>query len=112
MAQVKIVLKLPGELAHAREIDNSLHALTALVGGYLELILFPVIVGDRMYSLDFWCNDAGRRLQLAPNVALAGVGTILGPVFVSQREEGEIASLSQDEAEIVISCLNRSARSL
>lgn len=70
---MKVVRKRPGCSFEEIEIPNTLKALQAEVGGYIETVALDaksVII----------CNEEGRLIGLEPNITINGVsfvGTIL-----------------------------------
>lgn len=81
MKQIRIMRKKPGEAPEFITIDNTLEALQAEVGGYIE----PVTVAENLVII---CDEEGRLKEKPHNCRLFGsldlVGTIL---FVGRRGE-------------------------
>jgi hypothetical protein len=79
------------------EIEDSLEAMQAIVGGYLETIrLGP--------GLSLICNEDGKRLELPPNCALRTAGggfteMLRGDFFIS-RYDSAGANVSLTETDI------------
>ena len=58
MNRIRVVVKQPGEPAEVREIENTLEAFQAIVGGRLE----AVYLGD---SLHMYIDDEGNEIDLS-----------------------------------------------
>lgn len=101
--RIRVVVKAPGAKPETREVDNTLPALQALVGGYLELVRLN---GEGL-ALDLYCNEEGRGLELDPNLHVRGYGVILGTVVVtrSDEESGDWIGLTEDDARAVSDAL-------
>lgn len=70
---MKAIRKKPGQAPEACEVENSLEALQAEVGGYIESFQFA----DECTLL---INEEGKNLGLTPNLFVLGeplVGTVL-----------------------------------
>lgn len=70
---MKAIRKRPGEAPEIIEVDNTLAALQAEVGGYIETV---TIASDAVII----CNEEGRILGLPDNCRVCGVdfvGTVL-----------------------------------
>ena len=72
--RIRVIVKNPGEAPEEREVPNTLAALQALVGGYIE----PVPLARDAVSL---VNEAGKLRGLAPNVMYMG-DVLVGPVVI------------------------------
>ena len=70
---MKAIRKKPGCAPEIIEVENTLKALQAEVGGYIEVITLP-------YGAAIICNEEGRILGLPDNCRVRGVdfvGTVL-----------------------------------
>lgn len=86
---MKVVIKEPGSLGYEKDIPNTLEALQAEVGGYIEVVR----VNSRLVAI---VNEEGRMLGLRPNV-LDLCGTI---VFCSEDGE-EFADIDPTSSEML-----------
>lgn len=66
---MKVIIKKPGCIGQAKDIPNTLEALQAEVGGYIE----TVTINSRLVAI---VHEEGRLIGLDPNV-LGLVGTIV-----------------------------------
>ncbi len=71
---MKIVKKEPGKGYYAKDIPNTLEAMQAEVGGYIETVTV-----DRTCCIV--CNEEGRIKGLPYNTKLGGID-LFGPVFI------------------------------
>lgn len=62
---MKAVRKRPGEAPEICEVENTLEALQAEVGGYIESFRIAA-------DVTILCNEEGKMLPLTPNIAFAG----------------------------------------
>ena len=83
---IRVVVASPGKRARTERIPNTLAALQALVGGYLEAVHGPE--GLRSKGFTIYCNDDGKRLGLVRNVPLQYDDFIAGTVVVSMADAG------------------------
>lgn len=85
---IRVIVKEPTKEPEVREVRNSLPALQAIVGGYIEAINLDG-------TLLLLCNEEGALSPLPPNILLAAYGTIRGNVIVTKaNREGDFVSLS------------------
>ena len=70
---MKIVKKEPGKGYYAKEIENTLEAMQAEVGGYIETVRFTS-------DCCIICNEEGRLKGLPYNDHILGVDFV-GPIF-------------------------------
>ena len=71
---MKILKKEPGKGYYAKEIPNTLEAMQAEVGGYIETVTV-----DRTCCIV--CDDEGRIKELPYNTTLGGI-EFYGPIFI------------------------------
>lgn len=106
--KLRVVVAEPGKPAEIREIDNTLEAMQAVVGGNLECL--PICTGH-----DVWINEEGKLLGLEPNRMIAtghGDGSawdVVGTLFVADSDCGETISLSKQTAQALVVALNAGA---
>ena len=81
--------KAPGQAPETRTIPNTLEALQALVGGYIETV---TVATDCTFIL----NEEGKLLGLPPNFYFCG-DVFVGPVFICSTAGGDFADLSLSE---------------
>lgn len=82
---MKAILKNPGEQPQIIDIDNTLEALQAAVGGYIETVTFA---SDACIV----CNENGRHLGLPFNCKLLNK-TFVGPVLIVGVDGDEFTDL-------------------
>lgn len=71
---MKIVKKEPGGKFYTKEIENTLEAMQAEVGGYIETVTV-----DRTCCIV--CDEEGRIKGLPYNTKLSGID-LCGPIFI------------------------------
>ena len=72
--RIRVIVKNPGEAPEEREVPNTLEALQALVGGYIEAV---PLARDAVILV----NEAGKLRGMAPNVLFLG-DVLVGPVVI------------------------------
>lgn len=92
--KIRVLVKEPGKLAEVREIENTLEAVQAIVGGNIEALR----IRD---DLCCYVNEDGKMLNLRPNFVIgrqyiSKVDIIVGPAvfFRSENEEDNEISLT------------------
>jgi len=90
---MKILKKEPGGVYYLKEIENTLEAMQAEVGGYIEQVTV-----DR--SCAIICNEEGLIKGLPYNTKLAGIH-FLGPIFVVGTKGEEYCDVPALVAEIL-----------
>lgn len=90
---MKILKKKPGFSYFLKEIPNTLEAMQAEVGGYIEVV--PV---DR--SCAIICNEEGRLKGMTYNTKLAGIDFV-GPIFLVGMDGPEFCDVPSLVAEIL-----------
>lgn len=96
---MKAIRKKPGQAPEACEIENSLEALQAEVGGYIESFQFAE-------DFTLLINEEGKNLGLEPNLFVLGeplVGTVLA---VGVKGE-EFCDLPADTAHVLMRMLGK-----
>lgn len=86
---MKAILKNPGEQPQIIDIDNTLEALQAAVGGYIETI---TVATDACIV----CNEEGRLLNLPFNCQLCGKNFV-GPILIVGVNGDEFTDLYRPE---------------
>ena len=86
---MNVIIKEPGKLGYEKDIPNTLEALQAEVGGFIEVVR----VNSRLVAI---VNEEGRQLGLRPNV-LNLFGTI---VFCGEDGE-EFADIDQESSDLL-----------
>jgi hypothetical protein len=89
MNKIKVIIKKPAEPYRYAEIENTLEAFQAIVGGYIECMGF----GDDVLV----CNEEGELIGLPENFRLRG-DIIVGTVIVCGSDGEEFCDVS-DHAE-------------
>ncbi len=101
---IRVVHKKPGEPAAIIQTSDSVEALQALVGGWLELLRRELPDGT---EIDIWCNEEGLIRELPPNILLADEGCVIhGPIFIARARGEETIGLTELEAEACCRALN------
>lgn len=96
---MKAIRKKPGQAPEACEVENSLKALQAEVGGYIESFQFTS-------DCTLLINEEGKNLGLTPNLYVLGellVGTVLA---VGVKGE-EFCDLTADTAHVLMRMLGK-----
>ena len=107
MNKIRVIVKKPGEPAEVREIENSLEAFQAIVGGRLE----AVYLGD---SLHMYIDDEGKLKGSEPNILLmmryGRIDMICGPLIIFRADvEGNEIDLSLSDTVRMQNFCNRNA---
>jgi len=95
---MKVVIARVGQEPKAIEIENTLEAMQALVGGYIEVV--PWTIPEPFVII---CNEEGALTGLPE-----GWLGLRGDIFVTRRDfrhSGEFATLTDVEAAAIIKCL-------
>ena len=96
--RIRIVLARVGEAPVVTELANTLEAMQATVGGYIECV--------RVDDLDVWLNEDGLGLSLPFNRTVDGL-PIVGPIFVAaSNEDGDTLGLSDVQVERALALLS------
>ena len=87
MSKIRVLVKEPGKPSEVREIENTLEAFQAIVGGHIEALR----IRD---DLCCYVNEDGKLLNMRPNFVLgrqyvSKVDIIVGPAVFFRSEEGE-----------------------
>lgn len=96
---MKAIRKKPGQAPEACEVENSLEALQAEVGGYIESFQFTS-------DCTLLINEEGKNLGLTPNLYVLGeplVGTVLA---VGVKGE-EFCDLPDNTAHVLMRMLGK-----
>jgi len=111
---LKLVTKVPGKMPKVEEIEyDGLSTAQRLVGdGYIEAVTLynglPGIDGLER-DLTLWCNEEGKLNGMEPNFPVPWGDLIVGPVFFSAiDDEGDTASLTDEECKFLIDFIKRS----
>ena len=72
--RIRVIVKNPGEAPEEREVPNTLEALQALVGGYIEAV---PLARDAVILV----NEEGKLRGMAPNVMYFDE-VLVGPVVL------------------------------
>ena len=96
--RIRNVLARVGEAPVVTEIENTLEAMQATVGGYVECVQ----VGD----LDVWLNEDGLGLSLPFNRTVEGT-PLVGPIFVAaSNEDGDTLGLTDAQVTRALALLS------
>lgn len=86
---MKAIRKRPGEAPEIIEVENTLKALQAEVGGYIETV---TIASDAVII----CNEEGRILGLPDNCRVCGVDFV-GTVLIVGTKGDEFCDVPEAE---------------
>ena len=86
---MKALCLRPGQPAEIIEIDNTLQALQAAVGGYIE----TVTIADDLCLI---CNEEGRLLGLKESAQICGT-QFVGPILFVGINGEEFCGLTDDQ---------------
>ena len=92
--KILAVIKKPGEAPYVDHIENELHTLQELVGGYIETVTIAT-------DLILICNEEGRLLNLPFNFDCCGMG-LYGTVLAVSYKGDELASLKASNVPFVL----------
>lgn len=95
---MRAVVKEPGKPPAVQDINNDLAALQGLVGGYIEAV--PL---DRFILI---VNEEGKLMDLPPNFPWHA-DVIVGTAVVVAQKGDDFRSLTEEEADRVVSLLGR-----
>lgn len=93
---IKIVIVEPNKAPYAKEIENTVEAKQAIVGGYIEAVRLPQ---------DFYIivNEEGKLQGLEPNRMIRGFDMLVGTFFITKsNHKGDFVSLTDQDAEAAI----------
>ena len=92
-----VVIARPASRPVVAQIENTLAAMQAVVGGYVECL--------HMEGLDLWINEEGLAEGLPFNIEVDGV-TLVGNVLVAGvTPDGDTRSLTPGEVEQALALL-------
>ena len=95
---MKIVVKKVGQKPEVKEIENELHVLQEIVGGYIEC--FQVF--DNVICV---CNEEGKLKGLPINFIFGG-DIIVGDVFFVATGEEDFESLDNYQIKVIMNIMN------
>lgn len=95
---MKIVVKRPAEKPEVQEIENELHAMQEIVGGYIEC----VNIIDNILCV---CNEEGKLMRLPPNFVFNG-DMIVGDVFFCAAGDEDFESLTDEQIEFIMNVMH------
>lgn len=85
--EITVYTKQPGCMYRQKTIPNTLEALQAEVGGYIE----AVTIHGATDAIVVICDEEGRLKGYEPNCTIAGI-SFVGPIVVCGQELDEFAS--------------------
>ena len=90
--KIRVLVKEPGKPAEVREIENTLEAFQAIVGGHIEALR----IRD---DLCCYVNEEGKLLNLQPNFIIgrqyvSNVDIIVGTAVFFRSEDDEDSEIS------------------
>ena len=92
---MRIVLKNPQQLPNVIEIDNTLHTLQQMLGGYIEIVRLPT-----NSQIAIVVNDSGKLIGLPPNVEYGG-DILVGPVIFAGVDGEDLVSVTDVQVQLV-----------
>lgn len=103
MDKIRVVLCEPGKIAREVEIENSLEAFQAAVGGNIEV----VVPEDHVDGALIVCNEDGKIIHLPLNriVGYMNASDIICSTFIicdSNIESGEFISLDDGQVDLYL----------
>jgi hypothetical protein len=93
MDKLRVLVCEPDKAPEVREIDDTLEAMQAIVGGYIQAIFVNMC---KDYVLV--CNEEGRLKGLEPNIYI-GLDVIVGTCFFCNNGGEDFASLDDSDIE-------------
>lgn len=95
---MKIVVKKVGQNPEVKEIENELHVMKEIVGGYIQA--FNVF--DNVLCV---CDEEGKLKDKLPNF-IFNRDIIVGDVFFCAAGEEDFESLNDEQIELVMTLLH------
>ena len=92
---MKIVVKKVGQMPEIKEVENELHVLQDIVGGWIEC--FRMGLGNMVCV----CNDDGKYLCLHVNF-VHNFDPICGDVFFCGTEHEDFTSLNDQQINFIM----------
>lgn len=86
--EINVIIKEPHKNPYCKKMPNTLEALQAAVGGYIE----TVTIATNMVVI---CNEEGRLFGLERNCSICGV-SFVGTVIIAGIDEHDFADLPFD----------------
>jgi len=92
---ITVIIKEPHQRPIIKQIENSLHTLNKIVGGYIEYVAMTDTIG-------FFCNEEGKLMELEPNFQLMSGDIVCGTcIFFRNGEDGETEGLNIHDVKLV-----------
>lgn len=99
---MKVVIKAPGRDPVRKEIENELHVLQEIVGGYIEHVSIYK-QGEEWFGMI--CNEEGKLLGLKPNFK-PYTDVICGTVIFVGHTEDDFGDLPEDAYGLLMDTTN------
>ncbi len=96
---MKIVVKKVGYNPKVQEVNNELHVLQEIVGGYIQCVNFGI------KNILIACNEEGKLNNLKPNFMFNG-DIIVGNVFFCSAGEEDFESLTEEQIEFIMNTMH------
>lgn len=96
---MRIVVKKVGQKPEVIEIENELHEMQEIVGGYIETFEFG------FYNILCVCNEEGKLKGLLPNFIFNG-DVIVGDVFFCSAGYDDFESLNDEQIEFIMGVIH------
>lgn len=90
---MKIVVKEVGQEPEVKEVENELHVLQGIVGGYIQCVSLPK-------NVLCICNEEGKILNMPANIVL-GFDVICGDILFCSSNGEDFDSLNDEQIELV-----------
>lgn len=104
---INVITKKPGQMFRAAQIKNTLEALQAEVGGYIETVTFDSAL--KQGHLVVICDEEGRLKGYEPNCQIGGVD-FCGPIIICGVDGDEFADVPAGTDPYYMSMVSTEAR--
>jgi len=94
MKEIKVIVKNVNCGQETKTIEDALKVLQEIVGGFIEV----VTLDNKVLMI---CNEEGKCDGLKPNLLFPDDIIVGNVFFVSDGDDGEFASLTDDQIEFV-----------
>lgn len=87
---MKVIIKEPGKLGYEKDIPNTLEALQAEVGGYIEVVHINALLVAVI-------NEEGRLMGLKENIC-----GLIGTIVLCGEDGEEFADIDPEQARLLL----------
>lgn len=91
MEKIKVLVVKPFTEPEEVMIENELHDMQSVVGGYIEMIPYKDVF--------IVCNEEGKLIGLPFNRRISEYDVIVGNFFICSADGAEFASLTDEQIE-------------